>query len=385
VILLVDRTPFYAESGGEVGDTGWIQWAGGEAEVLDTQKDAERWLHHARISEGELELGAKVVLKVDARRLRDIRRNHTATHLLHHYLRQVLGEHATQRGSEVGPDRLRFDFAHDKPLAQDEMEQVEHLINERILADEPVCIHEDVPKEEAVRKASVALFGEKYADSVRMIQTGDFSMELCGGQHVRRTGEIALFKFVGESALQSGVRRVEAVTGPEAFALSERYDHELRSVGRLLKIKPDEVASRVAQLMDRERSLQKEVAAARAAAAREAAGQLVSKAEDIGGIKAIRAKFEGMGGKDLADNADRLVKELGSGVVVLAGVDGKKVAMACAVSDDLVKQGFKAGDIIKAIGARGGGKPARATGGGVAPDQVDAALQRLDEALAKAS
>ena len=382
VLLLTDRTPFYAEAGGEVGDTGTIRWPGGEAEVIDTKKDAERWLHTCRIVRGELTPGQNVHLEVDTARLLNIRRNHTATHLLHHFLRQIVGEHATQRGSEVGPDRLRFDFAHDKPVSPDELEQIEHFINERILADDAVEAENDVPLKQALARASVALFGEKYGERVRLVKTGDYSVELCGGQHVTSTGRIGLFKFSGESALQAGVRRVEAVTGPAAFALAERFDHELRSLARRLKVKPEDVGARVAQVIERERALQKELAAMKTAAAHQAVGQLAGQVEDIAGTKLVRARLEGLGAKELSAAADGLLKKLSGGVVFLAGVNGDKVSVVCAISPDLVTKGVKASEVIKAAGARGGGKPSRATGGGVKPADIDALLAKTAEAVA---
>ncbi|MCA9488751.1 MAG: alanine--tRNA ligase, partial [Myxococcales bacterium] len=375
-VVLLDRSPFYAESGGQMGDAGVI----GPFKVDDTSKVAGLWLHQGEAGE-PIEVGEELTATVDASRRDRTRRNHTGTHLLHAALRSVLGNHVSQKGSLVGPDRLRFDFAHHKPMTEEELAEVERIVNEQILFNQSVETTVD-DLEEAVAKGAMALFGEKYDQRVRVVAVPDFSVELCGGTHVRRTGDIGLFRVQAESGIAAGVRRIEAQTGTGAMALVRADTLRLQELSRKLKTDPIRLVDAVARLQDERRTLERRVQELEREAAKAAAGDLLSRAKEIGGIKVLAAAFDG----DLKEQADRLRDQLGSSLVVLVAQRGAKVQLLAAASKDIAGSKVHAGKVIEAIapivGGRGGGRPDMAQAGGTDPSAVG---QALDEVYAWAS
>ncbi|MFZ5480998.1 MAG: alanine--tRNA ligase [Myxococcota bacterium] len=381
--VVTDRTPFYAESGGQVGDTGNLEWAGGAAEVNDTKKPAgDLHVHETQVVSGTLRVGDRVKLKVDAS-LRDrTRLNHTATHLLHAALKQVLGPHVMQKGSLVGPDRLRFDFSHHKPMTLDELRRVEDLVNAQILANREVATKvEDL---EAARKGGAqALFGEKYGDRVRVVSVEGFSMELCGGTHARRSGDIGLFKVTSEAGIAAGVRRIEAQTGPGAFAWVRELESVTRAAAGELRTSPDKLLDSVKRLLEEKARLQKELEAARREAAK-GGGDLADQAVALDGIKLLAAELN-VDPKTMRDEADRLRDKLGSAVVVLAAKDQDAVRLLVAVSKDLAGKRYDAGKIIGAlasmVGGKGGGRPDLAQAGGKEPAKVAEMLAAVPKVL----
>ncbi len=375
--IVVGETPFYAESGGQVGDTGWIRWDGGEAEVVDTTKPAgDLWVHHIVVRGGTLRQGAAVSLEVDVARRERTRRNHTATHLLHAALKSVLGEHVAQKGSLVGPDRLRFDFSHHKAVTPEELRAVEEMVNAEILANHAVdTVEQDL--EDARREGATALFGEKYADRVRVVSVDRFSKELCGGTHARRSGDIGLFKVTAEAGIAAGVRRIEAQTGVGAHAWLRELQDATRAVAAELKTSPDRLVDGVRRLLDERARLQKELEGVRREAARAAAGDLAARAVDVGGMKVLAAEIQA-DSKALREEADRLRDQLGSCVVVLAARDPADVRLLVAVSKDLAGSRVHAGNLVGQlagmVGGKGGGRPDLAQAGGKDPDGVPAML-----------
>ncbi|HHQ41577.1 MAG TPA: alanine--tRNA ligase [Chromatiales bacterium] len=377
--VILDRTPFYAESGGQVGDRGWITADGGaEFEVRDTQRLGGAHAHLGVVRAGALAVGQRVTARVDEAARRATALNHTATHLLHAALRRVLGPHVQQKGSLVAPDRLRFDFSHDAPLTREQIEAVERLVNEQIRRNAEVRA-EVRPYEEAVAAGAMALFGEKYGDEVRVLSIGDFSVELCGGTHVRRAGDIGLFKIVSESGVAAGVRRIEAVTGERALRWVEENEERLQRVAELLRGRPEEADEKLRQLLERQRRLERELERLRQKLASGAGADLASQAVEVEGVKVLAARLDGADAKALRSAVDQWKARLGRAVVVLgtAGEDGK-VRLAAGVTDDLTDR-LKAGELVNEVaarvGGRGGGRADFAQAGG-----TDAA--RLDEALA---
>jgi alanyl-tRNA synthetase len=378
--VITAETPFYGEQGGQIGDTGTLAMGGARMIVRDTKRPVSTlWVHLGEAPSGELHVGDEVTLTVDAVRRDDIRRNHSATHLLHWALRHVLGAHVTQKGSLVAPDRLRFDFSHSAPLSDDEKQRVEDLVNERvrrnIAADTAV-----LPIAEAKQAGAIAFFGEKYGDTVRVLTMGE-SKEFCGGTHVARTGDIAFFLITEEAGVAQGVRRIEAVTGAGALGFVRRLEGELGETGRLLRAGSFEVAARVAKLQAEQREQQKEIEALR----RKLAGgsrDLASEARDVGGVRVLATRADVADAKALREVADQLRDKLKSCVLVLAGVEGDKIALVSMVTADLVSK-FNAGKIVgevaKAVGGKGGGRADMAQGGGSEPQHLDAALARVFE------
>jgi alanyl-tRNA synthetase len=370
-ILLLDQTPFYAESGGQVGDAGSI----GGFHVTETQKAAGLYLHHGEATE-PIEVGQRLLATVDAARRDRTRRNHTATHLLHAALRKVLGPHVTQKGSLVAPDRLRFDFAHPKPLSADELRRIEEIVNAEILHNHGVDTALD-DLEQAVAKGAMALFGEKYDARVRVVSVPGFSTELCGGTHVRRTGDIGLFRILSEAGVAAGVRRIEAQTGTGALALVHEESQTLLEAARKLKTEPARLVEAIGKLQEDRKSLERELAELKRGMAKAAAGDLVQKAQDVNGIRVLAAEFDG----DLREQADRLRDQLGSSLVVLLARKGDKVQMLAAASKDVAGSRIHAGKVIEAVaplvGGRGGGRPDMAQAGGADPSGIAAAVQRV--------
>ena len=384
-VVLVDRTPFYGESGGQVGDTGTIAGDGFVFDVTDTQRGATGLvLHVGKLARGKLpQPPAKLKLTVDARRRDAIRANHSATHLLHLALKQVLGAHVAQKGSLVGPERLRFDFAHFQPMTDDEKRAVEDKVNDEIRRNADTRT-ELMGFDEAKQVGAVALFGEKYGDRVRVLRIGTESVELCGGTHVRRAGDIGLFKITQELGVAQGVRRIEAQTGAGAIAWVRRIEGELEAAAARMKTAPFEVAHKLERLLEDHKALRRELDDARRKMAMGggAGGDLMSKVRDVGGIKVLSARSEIGDPKALREVVDQMRDKLGSGVVVLGGVQDGKVALVAAVTPDLVGR-LQAGKIIaelaKIVGGRGGGKPELAQAGGTEAGKLDEALEKAYE------
>jgi len=373
-VIVLDRSPFYAESGGQVGDVGALVADGLQVEVTDTTKASGLHLHQARIASGVLRVGDRVQAMVDGERRDATRRNHTATHLLHAALRELLGEHVTQKGSLVAPDRLRFDFSHHKAMSDVELQAIEERVNARILANTALT-EQVMPLDEAKAEGAMALFGEKYDAEVRVVRVPGFSTELCGGTHVLRTGDIGSFVITSEGGVAAGVRRIEAQTGGGALAVSRARSTSLAQAAEALKTSPDRVNEAIRKLLEERRRLERELEQARAEIAKAAAGDLVSQAREIGGVQVLVGRYDG----DLREQADRLRDQLGSSIVVLATErDGKAVLLAAATRDlagKRVHAGKLVGELAAHIGGRGGGRPDLAQAGGSDPTGIDAALQ----------
>ncbi|WP_029011175.1 alanine--tRNA ligase [Azospirillum halopraeferens] len=396
VFVIVNQTPFYAESGGQVGDTGVIFSPGGaEVVVTDTLKKLGAvWAHAGTVTKGTLKVGDVVELRVDGERRGAIRANHSATHLLHKALQDRLGEHVTQKGSLVAPDRLRFDISQPTPLAPADVEEIEKVVNARILANSEVVTRLMSP-DEARAMGAMALFGEKYGDEVRVVSMGgphgdlqrDYSIELCGGTHVRRTGDIGLFKVVSEGAVAAGVRRIEALTGKGAFAWLEQRDHLLTEAASALKVAPAEVPARVAALVEERRKLERELAELRRQVAMGGGGpQSGGGAREVNGVKFLARVAEGLPAKDLKPMADDLKKQVESGVVAVIAVNDGKASVVVGVTDDLTGR-FSAVDLVRtaaeALGGKGGGgRPDMAQAGGPDGARANDAVAALEAVLA---
>jgi alanyl-tRNA synthetase len=384
--VVLDRTPFYAEAGGQVGDTGELASSRAKFLVRDTLKRGSAHSHIGKLESGVVKVGDKLAASVDAARRTAIMANHSATHLLHAALRKVLGDHVQQKGSLVAPDRLRFDFSHYEGVAPKQLEEIEALVNEQIRLNHDADIRE-LPYDEAIAAGALAFFGDKYGDKVRVLKLGDFSTELCGGTHVARSGDIGLFKIVAEGGIAAGVRRIEAVTGRAALDVVNANEAVLREVAGLVKANRDDVAAKVALLVERTRALERELAALRRKLASGGGRDILQEAKVVNGIKVLAARLDGADAKALRDTADQLKDRLGSGVVVLGAVEGDKVFLVASVTKDLAGR-LKAGELIKpvaeACGGRGGGRADFAQAGGTQPDKVDAALALVPELVAAA-
>ncbi|WP_374011857.1 alanine--tRNA ligase [Pseudoxanthomonas koreensis] len=366
VIVLTDRTPFYAESGGQVGDTGTLHADGVRLDVTDTHKFAGQFHgHFARVAEGELKVGQVLAGSVDAGRRTTIVLNHSATHLLHGALRELLGTHVAQKGSLVAPDRLRFDFSHFQPVAAEELGRIERMVNDEVRANHPVVI-EQMDMQSALDIGAMALFGEKYGERVRVVKMGD-SVELCGGTHVARTGDIGLFKIVSEGGVSAGVRRIEAVSGQGALDHVGSEERSLDAAAAALGGSRADVADKARALAERIRRLEREVESFKAKAASSAATDLASAAVEVGGVKVLAARLEGIDAKGLREAVDRLKQQLGDTVVLLAGAQDGKVALVAGVNGAATGK-VKAGELLAHVAGRingkGGGRPDLAQGGG---------------------
>ncbi len=389
--VIVNQTPFYGESGGQVGDEGvMFTKSGAEFAVGDTQKKlGVLHVHFGRLSRGTLKVGDVVDLRVDALLRTATRANHSATHLLHEALRRVLGTHVTQKGSQVGPDKLRFDFSHPKPLSDAESIEIERQVNDHVRANADVLTRLMSP-EKAVEEGAMALFGEKYGEEVRVLSMGSdegrvYSTELCGGTHVRRLGDIGLFKIVAESAVAAGVRRIEGLTGAGALSYLNDYHRLARDAAAAIKAAPAELPERVAQLMDERRKLERELSEARRQLAMGGGGGSGSEAVDIGGVKVMARIVDGVEPKDLRALVDQAKQQLTSGVVALATTSEGKAAMAVGVSEDLLKR-FNAVELLRkgveAVGGKGGGgRPDMAQGGGPDGAKLQLALDAITAAI----
>jgi alanyl-tRNA synthetase len=376
--VILDRTVFYAESGGQVGDSGELLGAAATRFVVeDTQKRGAAHSHIGRLAAGRLQVGDSVLARIDAERRAAIRLNHSATHLLHAALRKVLGTHVTQKGSLVAPDRLRFDFSHPQPLSSAERAQVEQLVNAEIRANSEAAIRM-MDYESAIQGGAMALFGEKYESRVRVLSMGDFSTELCGGTHVRRTGDIGIFHIVSESGVAAGVRRIEAVTGKAALDYVNRVDTLLADVAQLVHGSPDETATKVREALERIRALEKENRALKDKLALGQGSDLAATAVDVGGVMVLATRVDGADAGALRSAVDQLKSRLGSAVVVLGSVESdSKVVLVAGVTHDQtgrVKAGELIGAVAAQVGGKGGGRADFAQAGGSKPQALDQAL-----------
>lgn len=384
-IVVLDVTPFYAESGGQCGDAGVLQAANGVAfDVADTQKiQADVFGHHGVLSAGSLAVGDAVSAQVDKVLRGHTIRNHSATHLMHKALREVLGAHVAQKGSLVDAEKTRFDFSHNAPMTAEEIRQVEVIVNREILANVATQAHL-MSFDDAVKHGAMALFGEKYGDEVRVLDIGT-SRELCGGVHVHRTGDIGLFKIVGEGGIAAGIRRVEAVTGEVAFSLVQDMDARISQVAATMKVQPEDIGARLNQWQDQMKSLEKEVAALKSKLASNQVDAMLSQATEINGVKVLVASLDGADANALRDSVTRLKDQLKTAVVVLASVIDGKVSLTAGVSADCTSK-VKAGDLVnfvaQQVGGKGGGRPDMAQAGGTNPEGLPAALAAVPAWLA---
>jgi len=379
-IVVLERTPFYAESGGQVGDRGVLESDSARFVVTDTQKQGGGVIVHVgRLERGALHGGEHVQAHVDPERRRATVLNHSGTHLLHAALRRVLGEHVQQKGSLVEPDRLRFDFTHYEPVTPEQIETIENLVNEQIRRN-AVAETRLMSIDEALASGAMALFGEKYGNEVRVLSLGDFSVELCGGTHVRHAGDIGLLKIVSESGIAAGVRRIEAVTGAGAVRWVADNQRRLQRIAELLKSGRDDADEKVAQLLEKTRRLEKELQQLKGKLASSQGSDLAAQAVEIDGIKVLAARLDGADAQTLRDTLDQLKNKLGSAAVVLGAVSGDKVSIVAGVTRDQTDR-LKAGELVNAVasqvGGKGGGRPDMAQAGGNQPENLDAALKSV--------
>ncbi|MFQ5862221.1 MAG: alanine--tRNA ligase [Candidatus Brocadiales bacterium] len=377
VTVVLDRTPFYGEAGGQIGDTGLLRGKGSLLEVVDTKRVDGFILHHSKVVKGAVSVGDTLTCEVDLERRSGISRSHTATHILHHVLRQVVGKHAEQAGSLVAPDRLRFDFHHFQALKRDEVSRIEDLVNEKIVANSPVGAEEMSP-EEAKKRGAIALFGEKYGERVRLVNIGNYSLELCGGIHLRRTGEVGLFKIVGESSVAAGIRRLEALTGPAALKSVREKEYTVEELARMLKVQEAGLIGRVEGLLGDIKGLEREIKGLKGGGLGKATSELITRAREVSGVKIITEKVEGAKADDLRRTADTLKAQAPSIAIVLAAMQDGMVVIITSLSKDLVKRGLHAAeiakDVAKVVGGGGGGRADMAQAGGKYTEKIDEAL-----------
>jgi alanyl-tRNA synthetase len=376
-VVVLDQTPFYAESGGQAGDSGELLAANGTFEVTDTQKiQAGVFGHKGLLRSGRLVVRDSVQARVNPQTRVSTANNHSATHLLHAALRKVLGTHVTQKGSLVDPNRLRFDFSHNAPMSADEIRETERLVNEQVRNNTVVEVA-TMQYDNAIKRGAMALFGEKYTDVVRVIGMGEFSTELCGGTHVPQVGQIGLFKIVAESGVAAGIRRVEAVTGKGAIDYVQQREAQLLEIAHALKANPQEVTQKIAQIIDNVRQTEKELARLKTKMASSQGADLASQAHDINGVKVLAANLENADAKTLRETLDQLKDTLKSCAIVLSTVSEGKVTLIAGVSADLTSK-VKAGELVnfvaQQVGGKGGGRPDMAQAGGTQPEQLPAAL-----------
>ena len=387
--LLTAETPFYGESGGQVGDRGVIRTARGDViEIIDTQHPTPQLTsHRGRVKKGRIQVGDKVELHVDGKYRQKTMLNHSATHILHAALRDELGQHVRQAGSLVTPERLRFDFSHMGAIADEKLAAIEAQVNQHVRANARVSIQE-LSYDEAIRQGALAFFGDKYGDRVRVVKIGDFSTELCGGTHIRSSGEIGLFKLNFEGGVAAGVRRIEAFTGEGALDLINSYESRLNEIGALIRGSADDAVDKVKRLLDRQKELEREITKLRGELEKDRIPELLAQQQTVGGNKSLIAQIDGVDGKQLREIADQLKDKLGSGIVVLASASDGNANLVASVSKDLTKK-FHAGNIIKElagmVGGGGGGRPDFAQAGGKEPEKIAAALKRAEEIVKQVS
>ena len=383
--LLLDKTPFYGETGGQVGDTGTMNAEGVLVKVLDTKKLNSHFIHIIKVEKGQITKGMKLTCRVDGDRRRAIMRNHTATHLLHKALREVLGDHVKQSGSVVDPERLRFDFTHFSAVQDDEMIKVEDIVNKKIL-DNLTVRTEPMSADDAIKAGAVALFDEKYGDTVRVISAGDFSMELCGGTHCKSTGEIGSCVIISEGSVASGIRRIEALTGKNALDYLKQKESELDGIKGLLKTEAPR--EKIENLIANIKALEKEITRLKTGASRDTLSESVKNAYELNGVKVVKVKRDGLNQNELRLFADNIRDRLKSGIIVVSSVIDSQASIVCMVTKDL-KDTYHAGKILKIIthlaGGKGGGKPDMAQGGTKQIEKLDKALESLYEIIAEQS
>ena len=384
--VVLDKTPFYGEAGGQEGDKGGFSWSDGATLVLDTQKPLpDVYVHHVKVTEGALKKGQSLTARIDVERRDLLRRNHSATHLLQYALRQVLGDHVKQAGSHLSPERLRFDYTHFTAMTARERERVEDIVNERIRENAGVeTRHMSI--DDALAAGATALFGERYGEDVRVVSVGDFSMELCGGTHARAAGDIGVFRILHEGSVAAGVRRIEALTGEGALLQARKEQHALSEIGELTRAAPLEEAERVRRLLDRVKTLERELKDSRDRQSRDEMGDLASEAKEISGVKLLAVRRDGLQAGDLRGIVDAAKGKLQSGVAVVAAVTDGKVAIAAGVTKDLTSR-IHAGNLVKEVaslvGGRGGGRQDFAQAGGKDVEKVDEALAAVPGLIEK--
>ncbi|RMF45615.1 MAG: alanine--tRNA ligase, partial [Deltaproteobacteria bacterium] len=382
VELVADRTPCYGESGGQVGDTGIIRAPEGELRLVDTRKPAEGLIvHNCEVVTGAVKKGDRVRFEVDAERRAAIVRNHTATHLLQAALQQILGDHVKQAGSLVEPDRLRFDFTHFSPLTEEEIRRIENEVNRRILANMEVGARL-MPADEAMAAGAMALFGEKYGDIVRVVNVGDYSMELCGGTHARASGDIGLFRIVSEGGIAAGVRRIEAVTGTGALDWARNQEQTLARAAALVKSDPQNLEVRLRKLLEQQKELERQVESLQSRLQAGQSDQMLQQAVEVEGVRVLAVEVDSMDGKQLRELADKLRDKIGSGVLALGCANGGKVNLLAAVTKDLTERlhaGKLVAELAAKVGGRGGGRPDLAQAGGSQPEKLGEALAAAPE------
>ena len=385
-VIVLDRTPFYAESGGQVGDVGELASDHGVFAVEDTQKiQAEVFGHKGRLATGRLAVGDTVTARVNREARSRAAFNHSATHLMHAALRTVLGKHVTQKGSLVSPERTRFDFSHPQAVTPQEITRIEDLVNAEIRRNSKVQTRL-MKHDEAIKAGAMALFGEKYGDEVRVVGMGEFSTELCGGTHVKRTGDIGLFKIVAEGGVAAGIRRIEAVTGPGALAHIQAQDSALKDVAASLKAQPEEITGKLAQIQEQVRNLEKELARFKSKLASSQGDDLADQAVEVAGVKVLAAAIEGADAKSLRELADKLRDKLKSCALVLGSSAEGKVTLIAAVTPDItarVKAGELVNQVAQQVGGKGGGRPDMAQAGGSQPENLASALDSVPDWVAK--
>ncbi len=379
--IVLETTPFYAESGGQAGDKGVISLGSSSFDVLDVQKQSNTYFHVGRVVNGEFSVGNTVKAEVDSDKRSATASNHSATHLLHAALRQVLGDHVTQKGSLVEAKRLRFDFSHFEPVAYSQLQEIERLVNQQIRLN--VAVQTQVTDQEtAIENGAMALFGEKYGDKVRVLKIGDFSTELCGGTHVNRVGDIGFMKILSETGIASGVRRIEAIAGEGALDWVTESEVLLQNISQLVKGNRDSAIEKVAQIQDKNKALEKELEQLKGQLAKAASGDLVNQAVEIDGINVLAANIEGSDGKTLRDLVDQLKDKLGNAAIVLSTIQGEKITLIAGVSKDQTQR-IKAGDLVNCVaqqvGGKGGGRPDMAQAGGDNPAALEGALKSVPE------
>ncbi len=381
-IIILSESSFYAESGGQVGDQGILKNSKSQFNVTDSQKQASGAIeHHGVLKIGELKVNDTLEAQVNSERRKKIMNNHSATHLLHEALRQTLGDSVEQKGSLVDSEKLRFDFSHEDAVKPDSLSEVERIVNEQILTNSIVKTKlSDI--ESAKKDGARALFGEKYGDTVRVLSMGynDFSVELCGGTHVERLGDISRFKITSEGGIAAGIRRIEAVTGIDAYKDDRSTQESLETIASLLRTNPNQAAEKVKQVIKQQKDMEKQISSMQKQMASSQGDDLVNKVETINGVNLLAIELKDVSGKDLREIADKLKDKIGSAVVVLATVNGAKVSLIAAVTKDLTKK-YQAGSILKhvasQVGGKGGGRPDMAQGGGTNPDNLTAALESV--------
>ena len=383
--IFVQETPFYATSGGQEADTGYIRTAEGEFRVEDTVKLLGGKIGHVGVmTKGMIKTGDKVTLEVDAKKRALSARNHSATHLLQKALRTVLGTHVEQAGSSVNEDRLRFDFTHFSAMTPEELKKVEEIVNEKIAAALPVVV-KNMPIEEAKKTGAQALFGEKYGDIVRVVNMGDFSIEFCGGTHVQNTSEIAAFKIISETGVAAGVRRIEALTSEGLMKYYDELEEKLKNAAHLLKATPDNLADKITHLMSENKALHSEVESLKSRMAQDAVGDVMDQVKEVKGVKLLATEVDGVDMNGLRDLGDQLKEKLGDGVVVLASANEGKVSLMATATEGAMKKGAHAGNLVKGIagcvGGGGGGRPNMAQAGGKNPAGIKDALEKAAEVL----